>query len=115
MDNKVTILEPNKTETLTYTIFRDSEKNLYLAVYREDLAQKDLKGVVCFLKPEEVRERIKNLDKWETWEDLISCPYNLHNFLMLGTIPLLFTMIDEEGLTEISLEEPVKELIYGKH
>lgn len=61
------------------------------------------------------RERIKNLDKWETWEDLISCPYNLHNFLMLGTIPLLFTMIDEEGLTEISLEEPVKELIYGKH
>ena len=36
MDNKVTILEPNKTEALTYTIFRDSEKNLYLAVYRED-------------------------------------------------------------------------------
>lgn len=45
MDNKVTILEPNKTEALTYTIFRDSEKNLYLAVYREDLAQKDLKGL----------------------------------------------------------------------
>lgn len=115
MDNKVTILEPNKTEALTYTIFRDSEKNLYLAVYQENLVTKDLKGVVCFIKSEEVRERIKNLDKWETWEDLISCPYNLHNFLMLGTIPLLFTMIDEEGLTEISLEEPVKELIYGKH
>lgn len=111
----ITILEPNKTEALTYTIFRDSEKNLYIAVYWEDLVQKGLKGVVCAIKPEEVRERIKNLDKWETWEDLLPCPYNLHNFLMLGTEPILFTMIDEEGLTEISLEEPVKELIYGIH
>lgn len=111
----MTILEPNKKEALTYTIFRDSEKNLYLAVYQENLVTKDLKGVVCFLKPKEVYERVKNLDKWETWEDLISCPYNLHNFLMLGTEQILFTMIDEEGLTEISLEEPVKELIYGKH
>lgn len=81
----------------------------------ENLVTKDLKGVVCAIKPEEVRERIKNLDKWETWEDLISCPYNLHNFLMLGTTTILFTMIDEEGKIEISLEEPVKELIYGKH
>lgn len=88
---------------------------ILLALASLHLAQKDLKGVVCFLKPKEVYERVKNLDKWETWEDLISCHYNLHNFLMLGTIPLLFTMIDEEGLTEISLEEPVKELIYGKH
>lgn len=103
-------------EFTTFMVCRVNDTGEYeLNMYREDLAQKDLKGVVCFLKPEEVRERIKNLDKWETWEDLISCPYNLHNFLMLGTIPLLFTMIDEEGLTEISLEEPVKELIYGKH
>jgi hypothetical protein len=34
---------------------------------------------------------------------------------MLGTEQILFTMIDDEGLTEISLEEPVKELIYGIH
>lgn len=109
----ITILEPNKQEALTYTIFRDSEKNLYLAVYREDLAQKDLKGVVCAIKPEEVRERIKNLDKWETWEDLIPAPYNLHNFLMSGTTTILFTMIDEEGLIGYILkEELVKELIH---
>ena len=113
----MTILEPNKTEALTYTIFRDSEKNLYIAVYWEDLVQKDLKGVVCFVKPEEVRERIKNLDKWETWEDLPPpCPYNLHNFLMLGTEQILFTTIGDEGKIEISLEEEsVKELIYGIH
>lgn len=109
----ITILEPNKTEALTYTIFRDSEKNLYLAVYLEDLAQKDLRGVVCFIQPGEVRERIKNLDKWETWEDLIPFPYSLHNFLMLGTTTILFTMIDEEGLIEYILkEELVKELIH---
>ena len=94
---------------MTYRVYED----------REDLAQKDLKGVVCAIKPEEVRERIKNLDKWETWEDLLPCPYNLHNFLMLGTEPILFTMIDDEGKIEILLKEEeedlVKELIYGIH
>lgn len=68
MDNKVTILEPNKTEALTYTIFRDSEKNLYLAVYREDLAQKDLKGVVCFLKPEDLEGKLKRIKRWKEFE-----------------------------------------------
>ena len=84
----MTILEPNKTEALTYTIFRDSEKNLYIAVYWEDLVQKDL----------------------------LPYPYNLHNFLMLGTEQILFTTIGDEGKIEISLEEEsVKELIYGIH
>lgn len=41
----ITILEPNKKEALTYTIFRDSEKNFYIAVYWEDLVTKDLKGL----------------------------------------------------------------------